>query len=175
MARPTHARPTETCDEAKQSKGLEIDFSRGRRRSRSSIAPRKPFDSSAHHQCGAANSNDLTGAASIVMWVVWIWDGMERCPSPRAGRHLQGDADRCGGRRWLSRGWDHPRGAWSVIVDWSSCRLTQSGTRVEVDSTQSSTMRWIHCGAALSERSKASLARDLRSIVSATCRGECGV
>ena len=140
--------------------GLEIDFAAAQTVSsiyRAANAIR------AHITNAVLRQYDLTWSGFVVMWVVWIWDGMET-------RHVAesaaiSKATLTGVVKTLeSRGWITREG---VVGDRRlvQLRLTQSGTDVMVElypkfnAVESTVVQQ------LSERSKASLARDLRSIV----------
>ena len=140
--------------------GLEIDFAAAQTVSsiyRAANAIR------AHITNAVLRQYDLTWSGFVVMWVVWIWDGMET-------RHVAesaaiSKATLTGVVKTLeSRGWITREG---VVGDRRlvHLRLTQSGTDVMVElypkfnAVESTVVQQ------LSERSKASLARDLRGIV----------
>ena len=106
---------------------------------------------------------DLTWSGFVVMWVVWIWDGMETRHVAESAAiskaTLTGVMKTLESRGWLIRE--------SSVADRRlvQLRLTQSGIDLmtelypKFNAAESDVVRQ------LSARSKASLARDLRSIV----------
>src|SRR6478752_6190457 len=117
----------------------------------------------AHITNAVLRQYDLTWSGFVVLWVVWIWDGMET-------RHVAesaaiSKATLTGVVKTLeSRGWII-RETLATDRRLVRLRLTQSGIDVMVElypkfnAVESSVVQQ------LSERSKASLTRDLRSIV----------
>ena len=140
--------------------GLEIDFAAAQTVSsiyRAANAIR------AHITNAVLRQYDLTWSGFVVMWVVWIWDGMETRHVAESAAiskaTLTGVVKTLESRGWITR--EGVAGDRRLV----HLRLTQSGTDVMVElypkfnAVESTVVQQ------LSERSKASLARDLRSIV----------
>jgi DNA-binding MarR family transcriptional regulator len=140
--------------------GLEIDFAAAHTVSslyRAANAVR------AHITNAVLRQYDLTWSGFVVMWVVWIWDGMETRHVAESAAiskaTLTGVMKTLESRGWLIRE--------SSVADRRlvQLRLTQSGADLmtelypKFNAAESDVVRQ------LSARSKASLARDLRSIV----------
>ena len=140
--------------------GLEIDFAAAQTVSslyRAANAVR------AHITNAVLRQYDLTWSGFVVMWVVWIWDGMETRHVAESAAiskaTLTGVMKTLESRGWLIRE--------SSVADRRlvQLRLTQSGADLmtelypKFNAAESDVVRQ------LSARSKASLARDLRSIV----------
>ncbi|MBJ7337974.1 MarR family transcriptional regulator [Mycolicibacterium sp.] len=106
---------------------------------------------------------DLTWSGFVVLWVVWIWDGMETRHVAESAAiskaTLTGVVKTLEARNWITR---KTLPADRRLVQ---LRLTQSGIDLMVElypkfnAAESSVVRQ------LSTKSKASLARDLRTIV----------
>ena len=140
--------------------GLEIDFAAAQTVSsiyRAANAIR------AHITNAVLRQYDLTWSGFVVMWVVWIWDGMETRHVAESAAiskaTLTGVVKTLESRGWITR--EGVAGDRRLV----QLRLTQSGADVMVElypkfnAVESTVVQQ------LSERSKASLARDLRSIV----------
>jgi DNA-binding MarR family transcriptional regulator len=140
--------------------GLKIDFAAAHTVSslyRAANAVR------AHITNAVLREYDLTWSGFVVMWVVWIWDGMETRHVAESAAiskaTLTGVMKTLENRGWLIRE--------SSVADRRlvHLRLTQSGADLmtelypKFNAAESDVVRQ------LSARSKASLARDLRSIV----------
>jgi DNA-binding MarR family transcriptional regulator len=140
--------------------GLEIDFAAAQTVSsiyRAANAVR------AHITNAVLRQYDLTWSGFVVMWVVWIWDGMETRHVAESAAiskaTLTGVVKTLESRGWIIRE--------SLIADRRlvQLRLTQSGIDLmtelypKFNAAESAVVRQ------LSAKSKASLARDLRSIV----------
>jgi DNA-binding MarR family transcriptional regulator len=140
--------------------GLEIDFAAAQTVSsiyRAANAIR------AHITNAVLRQYDLTWSGFVVMWVVWIWDGMETRHVAESAAiskaTLTGVVKTLESRGWITR--EGVAGDRRLV----HLRLTRSGADVMVElypkfnAVESTVVQQ------LSERSKASLARDLRSIV----------
>jgi DNA-binding MarR family transcriptional regulator len=140
--------------------GLQIDFAAAQTVSsiyRAANAVR------AHITNAVLRQYDLTWSGFVVMWVVWIWDGMETRHVAESAAiskaTLTGVVKTLESRGWITRE--------SLVTDRRlvQLRLTQSGIDLMIElypkfnAVESALMQQ------LSARSKASLSRDLRSIV----------
>jgi DNA-binding MarR family transcriptional regulator len=141
-------------------KGLEIDFAAAQAVSslyRAANAVR------AHITNAVLRQYDLTWTGFVVLWVVWIWDGMETRHVAESAAiskaTLTGVVKTLESRGWLIRE--------SLVADRRlvQLRLTKSGINLmtelypKFNAAESAVVRQ------LSAKSKASLARDLRNIV----------
>jgi DNA-binding MarR family transcriptional regulator len=140
--------------------GLELDFAAAQTVSsiyRAANAVR------AHITNTVLRQYDLTWSGFVVLWVVWIWDGMETRHVAESAAiskaTLTGVVKTLEARGWIIReGLANDRRLVQL-------RLTQSGVDLMIElypkfnAAESAVVRQ------LSERSKTNLARDLRSIV----------